>query len=176
MPHSQPPDPPLVVVMGVSGSGKTTVGTALAERLGVEFIDADDLHPAANRAKMHAGIPLTDEDRWPWLDIVGDELAVHTATGLVVACSALRQAYRDRLREHAPQILFLHLAGSRTVLAGRMGHRHGHFMPPELLDSQLATLEPLTDDEHGVTLDLASGVDELVARGVEIVTGPEVRR
>lgn len=177
MPHSTPPpqpDPPLVVVMGVSGSGKSTVGAALAERLGTGFTDADALHPPANVALMQAGTPLTDDDRRPWLDAVGAELAAHTATGLVVACSALRRVYRDRLRGHAPRTVFLHLAGDAAVLAGRMEHRHGHFMPPALLESQLATLEPLDDDEAGATLDLAAGVDDLVAQGVAALAAAEV--
>lgn len=170
---TQQPTPPLVVVMGVSGSGKSTVGAALAARLGTGFSDADDLHPAANVAKMHAGVPLTDDDRWPWLDAVGAELAGHAGTGLVVACSALRRGYRDRLRRHAPRALFLHLAGDRAVLAARMGHRQGHFMPLTLLDSQLDTLEPLGPDETGATLDLADAVDDLVAQGAAVVARTE---
>lgn len=165
------PQPPLVVVMGVSGSGKSTVGAALAARLGVPFTDADDLHPAANVARMHAGVPLTDEDRGPWLDAVGADLAAHTGTGLVVACSALRHAYRDQLRGHAPRTRFLHLAGDRAVLAGRIGHRQGHFMPPELLASQLDTLEPLAAGEAGATLDAALGVPDLVRAGARALRG-----
>ncbi|ALE74834.1 Gluconokinase [Pseudonocardia sp. Ae168_Ps1] len=165
------PRPPLVVVMGVSGSGKSTVGAALAERLGVGFTDADALHPAANVAKMHAGVALTDADREPWLDIVGGQLAGHAASGLVVACSALRRDYRDRLRRHAPATVFLHLAGDHDTLAARMTGREGHFMPPALLGSQLATLEPLGADETGATLDIARTVDELVEAGADAVTG-----
>ncbi|MFP5023254.1 gluconokinase [Pseudonocardia phyllosphaerae] len=160
--RSTPSTPPLIVVMGVSGSGKSTVGSALAARHGVPFLDADDLHPAANVTKMHAGVPLTDDDRWPWLDAVGAELARHAGTGLIVACSALRRVYRDRLRASAPTVRFVHLHGGRDVLARRMDDRHGHFMPPALLTSQLATLEPLEDDEPGVTLDLDSDVETLV--------------
>ncbi|MBC3190305.1 gluconokinase [Pseudonocardia sp. C8] len=159
--------------MGVSGSGKSTVGAALAADLGVPFTDADGLHPAANVAKMRAGIPLTDADRAPWLDAVGAELAGHARTGLVVACSALRRAYRDRLRGHAPATVFLHLAGDRAVLADRMTGREGHFMPPALLDSQIDTLEPLAADEAGTTLDTARPVAELVATGAAAVTGTE---
>ena len=164
MPH-QPQDdlpPPLIVVMGVSGSGKSTVGVALAERLGIAFTDADGLHPAANVAKMRDGVPLTDDDRWPWLDAVGAELAAYDGRGLVVACSALRRAYRDRLRGPAPRTSFLHLTGERELLAARMAGRDGHFMPPALLESQLNTLEPLDDDEDGLTLDVAAPVEELV--------------
>lgn len=168
-----PPAPPLVVVMGVSGSGKSTVGAGLATRLGIAFTDADDLHPPANVAKMRAGTPLTDADRGPWLDTVGAELAGHSPTGLVVACSALRRVYRDRLRHHAPGTAFLHLAGDRDVLAGRTTGREGHFMPPALLDSQLATLEPLDADETGTTLDIDRPVDELVTAGVAAVTGTD---
>lgn len=171
----QPPPHPLVVVMGVSGSGKSTVGAALADALGVPFTDSDGLHPAANVAKMTQGIPLTDADREPWLDAVGARLAEHTGTGLVVACSALRRAYRDRLRSHTPSTVFVHLSGDAAVLAERMGGRSGHFMPTALLDSQLATLEPLAADEAGTTLDIRRPVDEIVAGAVAVaVTGPEV--
>ncbi|MEV1295828.1 gluconokinase [Pseudonocardia sp. NPDC049635] len=156
---------PLIVVMGVSGSGKSTVGAALAQRLGVAFTDADGLHPAANVAKMSAGVPLTDDDRWPWLDAVGAELAAHEHDGLVIACSALRQAYRDRIRVHAPRTTFLHLTGRREVLAARMAGRAGHFMPPALLTSQLDTLEPLAGGEAGATLDIEAPVDDLVEAG-----------
>lgn len=175
MTQQPPPAPPPVVVMGVSGSGKSTVGAALAERLGVGFTDGDGLHPEANVAKMRSGEPLTDADRAPWLDIVGDRLARNVADGIVVACSALRRTYRDRLRSHAPDTVFVHLAGGRELLAGRMGGRAGHFMPPALLESQLATLEPLADDEAGTTLDIARPVEELAAAGAAAVTSPEVR-
>ncbi len=169
----QPPPRPLVVVMGVSGSGKSTVGAALADALGVPFTDADGLHPAANVAKMTRGIPLTDADREPWLDAVGARLAEHSGTGLVVACSALRRTYRDRLRAHAPSTVFVHLSGDAAVLAERMGGRSGHFMPTALLDSQLATLEPLAADEAGTTLDIRRPVEEIVA-GAVAATGSEV--
>ncbi|MEQ3551428.1 gluconokinase [Pseudonocardia nematodicida] len=172
---TQQPDPqpaaPLVVVMGVSGSGKSTVGAALAARLGLGFTDADGLHPAANVTKMSAGVPLTDDDRWPWLDIVGAELARHDGSGLVIACSALRRAYRDRLRGHAPHAAFLLLHSDRDVLLARMTGRD-HFMPPALLDSQLATLEPLGDDEAGLTLDADRPVGELLDLAVPELSGP----
>jgi len=164
----QPQDvqrPPLIVVMGVSGSGKSTVGAALADRLGLAFTDADGLHPPANVAKMSSGVPLTDDDRWPWLDAVGAELSGHDDDGLVVACSALRRSYRDRIRAHAPRTAFLHLAGGREVLAARMAGRAGHFMPPALLTSQLDTLEPLATGEAGTTLDIDAPVGELVEAG-----------
>ncbi|WP_196780778.1 gluconokinase [Nocardioides sambongensis] len=153
---------PLLVVMGVSGSGKSTVGAALAQRLCVPFTDADDLHPAANIAKMSAGTPLDDEDRRPWLAAVGRWLAGHTATGGVVSCSALKRSYRDQLRDHARKAIFVHLDGSREVIARRQADRPGHFMPAGLLDSQFAALEPLGDDERGVVLDVARSVEELV--------------
>jgi gluconokinase len=148
--------------MGVSGSGKSTVGTALAERLHVPFADGDDLHPSANVEKMARGLPLDDSDRWPWLDRVGAWLASH-ADGGVIACSALRRSYRDRLRQHGAELDLLLLHGDRELLEARQAARVGHFMPPALLASQLATLEPLMPDERGLTVDLARSVDEVVA-------------
>jgi len=141
---------PRLVVMGPSGSGKSVIGALLASRLHVDFIDADDLHPAANRAKMISGVPLDDVDRMPWLDIVGEALAA-APDGAVVACSALRRRYRDRLRAAAPDAVFVELDVDARTLADRMSHRR-HFMPPSLLESQLATLEPLADDEAGVVV------------------------
>lgn len=173
------PQPPLVTVMGVSGSGKTTVGAALAQRLGVPFADADDFHPAENVAKMSAGIPLDDQDRLPWLRTIGRWLAEHAATGAVVSCSALRRSYRDVLREAAPAQVFVHLHGSQETVARRVAGRPGHFMPAALVESQFATLEPLDGDEHGVTLDLDQSVDDLVAEAAgavrsAIASGSEV--
>jgi gluconokinase len=152
--------------MGVSGSGKSTVGAALAQRLRVPFADADDFHPQANIDKMSAGIPLDDRDRGPWLDAIGEWLAAHPDGG-VMSCSALKRGYRDRLRHHAKGVEFLHLAGTPEVLARRMAGRPGHFMPPSLLTSQLSTLEPLEPDEHGVTLDIDQSVDDLVQQYVD---------
>jgi gluconokinase len=149
--------------MGVSGSGKSTVGAALAQRLGVPFADADAFHPPANIAKMAAGKPLTDDDRYPWLDAVGQWLADHKDGG-VMSCSALKRTYRDRLRSRCPQIEFLHLTGSPELIARRQAGRPGHFMPPALLKSQFDTLEPLAPDEHGIALDVESGVDGIVER------------
>lgn len=152
---------PVLVVMGVSGSGKSTVGAAIARRLGVPFADADDLHPRANIDKMAAGIPLDDDDRRPWLEAVGQWLADHP-DGAVMSCSALKRRYRDELRHQAPHVTFLHLAGSRETIARRQAARTGHFMPPSLLSSQLHDLEPLEPDEGGLTVDLDQGVDAIV--------------
>lgn len=150
---------PRVVVMGVSGSGKSTVGVLLATRLGVPFRDADDLHPVANVEKMSRGIPLTDEDRAPWLDAVGAQLAA-APVGMVMACSALRQSYRDVVRAAAPDTVFAHLHGTQELLAERIGARRDHFMPPTLLESQLATLEA-PDDDEGVTVAIAADPDHI---------------
>ncbi|BCW81452.1 gluconokinase, GntK/IdnK-type [Arthrobacter sp. NicSoilC5] len=152
-----------IVVMGVSGCGKTTIGDLVARDLGVPFLDGDSLHPVENVAKMAAGTPLTDEDRWPWLATVGRELAAAGDGGLVLACSALRRSYRDAIRAQAPDTIFLHLHGSKEVLKARTEGRTGHFMPPALLDSQLATLEPLQQDERGVVVDIAAPVADVVA-------------
>ena len=137
-----------LVVMGVAGAGKTLIGRGLARRLGGEFVDADDLHPAANVTKMRAGQPLTDDDRWPWLDLCGRRLA-DAATGrrtLVLACSALRRAYRDRLRHAMPtadrRLCVVYLNLDPATAADRVGGRSGHYMPASLIDSQFATLEP----------------------------------
>lgn len=156
------PGPPLLTVMGVTGSGKTTVGAALAQRLRVPFADADDFHPPANVAKMSAAVPLTDADRLPWLHLIGDWLAGHAERGGVVSCSALRRGYRDVLRTAAPRQLFVHLDGPPEVVARRVAGRPGHFMPATLVASQYETLEPLGADEHGLTLDLDLPVDDLV--------------
>lgn len=152
--------PPRIVVMGVSGCGKSTVATLLAARLGVPYVDADDLHPAANVARMSAGIPLTDDDREPWLDTVAATLA-DAPDGVVVACSALRRTYRDSLRAGAPGTVVVHLDGTPELLAARIGARTDHFMPASLLDTQLATLERLADDEPGTVLDVTATPDEL---------------
>lgn len=148
------PFPP-VIVMGVSGSGKSTVGELLAQDAGVPFLDGDDLHPEANRRKMAEGHALDDDDRRPWLEQVGRALAARPEGGPVVACSALKRSYRDVLRAAAPDAVFVHLAGDHELLAERLGGREGHFMPSSLLASQLRTLEPLGDDERGITLDIA---------------------
>lgn len=153
--------PPPIVVMGVSGSGKSTVGSALAQRLWAPFLDADTLHPPANIAKMTAGEPLNDDDRYLWLDRVGQWLADHPDGG-VVSCSALTRKYRDQLRVHCPQVEFLHLRGSPELISSRLADRSGHFMPAALLRSQLDTLEPLGADEAGVTVDIGQDVDAII--------------
>lgn len=160
-----------VVVMGVSGSGKSTVGAALAQRLRVPFADADDFHPEANIAKMTAGHPLNDEDRRPWLDALGAWLADHS-DGAVMSCSALKHAYRDQLRAHCPTTQFLHLAGTPEVIGRRQASRPGHFMPASLLASQFETLEPLGADENGITIDVDQDIDSIVAEYVSL-TGRE---
>jgi gluconokinase len=153
--------PSPIVVMGVSGSGKSTVGSALAQRLRVPFVDADTLHPLANIAKMTAGEPLNDDDRYPWLERVGEWLAAHCAGG-VVSCSALKRTYRDQLRARCPRVEFLHLSGSPELINRRMSARTGHFMPHALLRSQFDTLEPLGADEHGVTVDIGHDADTII--------------
>ncbi|WP_327115186.1 gluconokinase [Nocardia sp. NBC_01730] len=157
---------PMIVVMGVSGSGKSTVGTRLADALGIEYAEGDDFHPAANVAKMAAGTPLDDADRAPWLDAVAAWMTEHTEQGGVVSCSALKRSYRDRLRAAVPEAFFVHLAVPRIELARRMTGRRGHFMPPNLLDSQLAALEPLAADENGITIDAARTPEDLVTDAV----------
>jgi gluconokinase len=145
--------------MGVSGSGKSTVGAALAQRLKVPFMDADTLHPLSNVTKMTAGQPLTDADRYPWLDKVGGWLADHSGGG-VMSCSALKRKYRDQLRTHCKDVEFLHLDGTPELIRTRVAERTGHFMPTALLRSQFDDLEPLGSDEHGVVVDLgAEGQD-----------------
>jgi len=149
-----------IVVMGVSGTGKSTVGSALAQALGLRFVEGDDLHPESNVDKMAHGIPLTDDDRAPWLDRIAEEL--HRP--VVVTCSALRRVYRDRLRRAAPDLALVYLHGPRELLAERMGARPGHFMPTTLLDSQLATLEAPTPDENAIEMDVVLTPAEIVER------------
>jgi gluconokinase len=162
-----------IVVMGVSGSGKSTVGAALAQRLRVPFADADDFHPRANIEKMSAGHPLDDEDRRPWLESIGEWLAAR-ADGGVMSCSALKRSYRDQLRAHCPAVEFLHLAGTPEVIGRRQASRPGHFMPASLLASQFETLEPLEDDERGIAIDVDQDIDSIVQEYVS-TTGREIR-
>ncbi|MDC7123688.1 gluconokinase [Cellulomonas fimi] len=155
--------------MGVSGTGKTTIGRLVAEALGTPFVEGDDLHPPANVEKMAAGVPLTDEDRGPWLRLVAGAMTEHAQAGrgTVVACSALRRAYRDVLRSADGRVRFVHLAVDRDELARRMAGRRGHFMPVSLLESQLATLEPLAPDEDGVELPVHRDPAQTAAAVVE---------
>jgi gluconokinase len=150
-----------LVVMGVAGCGKSTVARGLADRLGWPMVEGDDFHSAANKAKMSAGIPLTDEDRMPWLTTIRDAVD-RTPTHLIVTCSSLRRAYRDRLRTAHGRVRFVHLTGSRAVLGARIGARTGHFMPPAMLISQLETLEPLQPDEDGVVVDIDASPEAIV--------------
>ncbi|MFF7246882.1 gluconokinase [Embleya sp. NPDC008237] len=158
--------PHVVVVMGVSGTGKSTVGRMLAAELRVPYADADDFHPTANVAKMSAGIPLDDVDRAPWLDAIGDWLAAHEHSGGVVACSALKRAYRDRLRRAVPRVITVHLVGDRALIAARLHERTGHFMPEALLDSQFADLQPLEPDEAGLAVDVSPGPEAITEQAV----------
>ncbi|MEU1282374.1 gluconokinase [Streptomyces sp. NPDC005805] len=158
--------PHVVVVMGVAGTGKTTVGPLLAAALGVPYAEGDDFHPPANIAKMSAGTPLDDEDRRPWLDAIGAWAHERAGLGGVVSSSALKRDYRDRLRAAAPDAVFLHLTGDRELIERRMSQRRGHFMPTALLDSQFATLQPLGDDEAGVAVDVTGTPEEITERAV----------
>lgn len=158
--------PSPVVVMGVSGSGKSTVGAALSQRLRVPFADADDFHPPENIAKMTSGHPLDDNDRYPWLEAIGEWLAAHSDGG-VMSCSALKHRYRDQLRRHCPDVEFLHLSGTPEVIGRRQASRPGHFMPASLLASQFATLEPLAPDERGLAIDVDQNIDAIIDAYVE---------
>ena len=157
--------PPLVV-MGVSGCGKSTVGALLGRRLGKPFLDGDDFHPAANKEKMGAGIPLTDADREPWLGTLGELLAGKADGGTtvppIVACSALKRRYRDLLRSYAPDVVFIHLSGTAATIGARMEARAHEFMPRALLDSQFSALEELEADETHLVVDISQPLDVLV--------------
>lgn len=151
--------------MGVSGSGKTVIGTAFARALGVSFVEGDEFHPPDNVQRMAAGIPLTDQDRAGWLAALAARLrdANDSGTGLVMSCSALKRKYRDVLRGDAPHVRFVFLKGRRELIAERLANRRGHYMPPSLLDSQLATLEEPSPDEHAWVYDVAASPQEIVA-------------
>ena len=155
----------LYVVMGVAGSGKTLLGSALARELGLEFVDGDDFHPPENLRRMAAGIPLTDADRAGWLRAIADWLRVkkHAGGGGVAACSALKRSYRDVLRAAAPDVQFIFLRGSRTLIGERLANRRDHFMPASLLDSQFAALEEPAPDEHAWVCDVTAAPAEIVA-------------
>ena len=158
------------VVMGVSGSGKSTIASGITDALDLHGIDGDDLHSPESVAKMAAGEPLQDDDRWPWLDRIGAALADagRWPRGVVVACSALKRSYRDRIRAAAPQVRFVFLDGSAELIRSRLSERSGHYMPAQLLASQLQTLEAPSDNEADVVrLDIDAPVDAIVARAVE---------
>ena len=149
--------------MGVAGCGKSAVGAALAARIGATYLDGDDLHPPANIEKMSRGEPLTDDDRWPWLALVGQKLANPNGI-LILGCSALKRRYRDHIRGQAgAPVTFVHLSGTKDLIAGRMAARAGHFMPTSLIDSQFAALEPPTADENAITVDIDQPLEALVA-------------
>ncbi len=162
---------PILVVMGVAGTGKSTVAGLLAERLNWELQEGDDLHPPANVAKMSAGIPLDDDDRWPWLDAIAAWIKVKTASGEpgIVTCSALKKSYRDRLR--GPNVIFVFINGPRSVIEARMASRKRHYMPLSLLESQLAALEPPTSDENVLEVDLAAPPEEEAAAVLNALEG-----
>jgi gluconokinase len=152
----------IIILMGVSGSGKTTIGERLAEALGWPFYDGDQFHPHANIAKMQQGIPLTDEDRWPWLQALRAQMAtwIHQGVSAVLACSALKQVYRDYLLIDEAEVRLVYLKGDYDLIRERLARRHGHFMPPALLTSQFATLE---EPERGVVVDIRHPPDTSVA-------------
>jgi gluconokinase len=154
----------IAVMMGVSGSGKTTVARGVAERQGWVLLEGDAFHPSANVAKMHAGVPLTDEDRWPWLQAIAHEIDTLRGQGksAVVACSALRRAYRDVLIGGRPDVVLVYLQGSQALIAERLAVRKNHFMPPALLASQFATLEEPGQDEHPIVVSIAQPPDVIV--------------
>ncbi|MDP9835412.1 gluconokinase [Neorhizobium huautlense] len=157
-----------VIVMGVSGSGKSSVGILLAEKLGLPYVEGDELHPKSNVEKMSKGTPLTDEDRWPWLDIIGERLAEGATSGIVITCSALKVIYRDRLRKAAGgKLAFVFLDGSKELLTDRMGHRTGHFMPLSLLETQLATLERPDKEDGVVTVDIDATPEAITDTAIE---------
>lgn len=150
-----------IVVMGVTGCGKSTVGAALAEKLGITFIDSDNLHSESNKKKMSSGTPLNDSDRQPWLQAVSDTLQSHEK--IVVACSALKKSYREKILAGAPTTQFIHLVGSKDLISARLSERSHEFMPIELLDSQFQTLEPLEQSEHGKVVEISQPIKEIVA-------------
>jgi gluconokinase len=161
--------PDIIVVMGVSGSGKTTLARGIAAAMGWQFAEGDDFHSAANVAKMHQGHPLTDADRWPWLEAIGAWIRAEVAAGksAVVTCSALRRSYRDLLRKNNPAVRFLHVTAGPGTIRERIEHRAGHYMPASLLPSQLATLEPLEPDEPGVEVASEGSAADVLRRALD---------
>ena len=159
---------PAIVVMGVSGSGKTSIGEGLAAQFGLPLLEGDQFHPRANIEKMSSGTPLTDDDRWPWLDAIATAMR-DAEKGVIVTCSALRRVYRDRLRERAGRpVLFVFLDGSKETIAARLAERKGHFMPPSLLASQFATLEPPAANEPGIVrVSIEPPVETIVALALD---------
>jgi gluconokinase len=157
-----------IVVMGVSGSGKTTVAKGISTATGLRFAEADEFHSESNVAMMRSGVPLDDAHRWPWLRKLAEWMAARSVEGVstVLACSALKRSYRDVLRQGPKGIEFVHLDGPAEVIRERMSRRAGHYMPASLLDSQIATLEPLQPDEFGLVLDVSLAPDELVSAAV----------
>ena len=164
MSGDSPQTPCALIVMGVSGSGKSTIAEKLAERLGWHYEDGDKFHPASNVAKMSAGHPLTDEDRWPWLQAIADEIDRTCKTGesIVIACSALKHSYRDVLVHGRDDVRIVYLRGTQELIASRLSQRKGHFMPPGLLASQFKTLEPPDPDENPLTVSIDASVEEIV--------------
>jgi len=156
--------PRALIVMGVSGSGKTTIGAKLAKRLGWPYEDADTFHPPSNVAKMSAGHPLTDEDRWPWLKAIAAEIDRVLGAGgtIVIGCSALKRVYRDILLHDRTEIRLIYLEGTQALIGDRLSRRRGHFMPPGLLTSQFNTLEPPAADEHPLTVSIDASVEAIV--------------
>ncbi|HEX6445438.1 MAG TPA: gluconokinase [Streptosporangiales bacterium] len=163
-----PPEPIVAVIMGVSGSGKSTIGTRLAKALGWDFLEGDSLHPPANVAKMRSGHPLNDADRAPWLAAIAVWIAEHVEEGRggVVTCSALKRRYRDTLTRGRADVFFVHLHGYPQLLAQRVSTRHHEYMPASLLDSQFADLEPLEEDERGVVIDIAQSRAAITAEAL----------
>lgn len=165
----------IIVVMGVCGCGKSSVGRMVAARMGWAFIEGDDLHPEANRAKMTAGTPLTDDDRWPWLDRIAAEATALDRAGnsAVVTCSALRKVYRERLRQAGGGLRFALLSGDPALIRQRMESRKGHFMPPGLLESQLRTLEPPLPEEKVEVFDISAGILEIAEEIIASLQGTQ---
>lgn len=165
-----------IVVMGVAGCGKSTVTEAIRDRLGFTLAEGDDFHPQANIDKMASGTPLADEDRWPWLETINQWMVEHEDKGenTVVSCSALKKSYREVLSKNV-DVLFIHLDGTQDLVQERLSARKGHFMPPTLLPSQFATLEPLSEDENGVAISIEGSIDDVVNRAIETVNAYEAQ-